>query len=71
MRFFFAWFAQTIWVAVVGLPAYVVLAQNPGSLPVLGVFDYAGLVLWIIGFTFGTLTLSYKYILIHSLVTFS
>ncbi|KAJ3192226.1 hypothetical protein HK101_006880 [Irineochytrium annulatum] len=54
LRFGAAWFIQSIWAGVVGLPAYAVLSKV-GEQPALGWLDAVGLGLWVIGFTFETI----------------
>ncbi|KAJ3272282.1 hypothetical protein HDV01_005821 [Terramyces sp. JEL0728] len=53
-RFFVAWFLQGVWIYLTAFPVYVVNVTPANELAPIGVLDYVGFAMWLVGFTFET-----------------
>ncbi|KAJ1555124.1 hypothetical protein HK405_003185 [Cladochytrium tenue] len=52
VRFAVVWIAQSVWIGVVGLPVYSVLAADPAAVPKWNWVDTVGAGMWAVGFAF-------------------
>ncbi|KAJ3326150.1 hypothetical protein HDV06_000026 [Boothiomyces sp. JEL0866] len=55
VRFFVAWFLQGVWVYLTAFPVYVVNVTPATDLAPIGLLDYIGFGMWLVGFGFETI----------------